>query len=64
MSDPTIVEMTVEDPSEEFDKLRDMNDFDVLEPQFKAAGIQINDSPFGLLIDAESVGCQQQFCFR
>ena len=46
MSDPTIVEMTVEDPSEEFDKLRDMNDFDVLEPQFKAAGIQINDSPF------------------
>ncbi|KEF59988.1 uncharacterized protein A1O9_04836 [Exophiala aquamarina CBS 119918] len=46
MSDQTIVEMTVEDPSEEFDKLRDMNDFDVLEPQFKAAGIQINDSPF------------------
>lgn len=46
MSDPTIVEMTVEDPSEEFDKLRDMNDFDVLEPQFKAEGIQINDSPF------------------
>jgi len=46
MSDPTIVEMTVEDPSEEFDKLRDMNDFDVLEPQFKTAGIQINDSPF------------------
>jgi len=46
MADPTILEMTVEDPSEEFDKLRDMNDFDVLEPQFKEAGIKINSSPF------------------
>jgi histone acetyltransferase 1 len=46
MNDSTIVELTVEDPSEEFDKLRDMNDFDVLEPQFKAAGISINTSPF------------------
>ncbi len=46
MADPTILEMTVEDPSEEFDKLRDMNDFDVLEPQFKEAGIQINSSAF------------------
>lgn len=46
LADPTIVEMTVEDPSEEFDKLRDLNDFDRLEPQFKAADIQINSSPF------------------
>ncbi|EXJ89521.1 hypothetical protein A1O3_02588 [Capronia epimyces CBS 606.96] len=46
LADPTIVEMTVEDPSEEFDKLRDLNDFDKLEPQFKAADIKINSSPF------------------
>ena len=46
MADSTIVELTVEDPSEEFDKLRDVNDFDIFEPQFKAATIQINDSPF------------------
>lgn len=46
MADATIVELTVEDPSEEFDKLRDMNDFDVLEPEFKAADIKINSSPF------------------
>lgn len=46
MGDPTIVEMTVEDPSEEFDKLRDMNDFDVLRPQFEAADIKIDTSPF------------------
>ncbi|OAP65217.1 hypothetical protein AYL99_01189 [Fonsecaea erecta] len=46
MADPTILELTVEDPSEEFDKLRDMNDFDVLEPQFKAMNLQINTSPF------------------
>ncbi|EXJ95467.1 hypothetical protein A1O1_00589 [Capronia coronata CBS 617.96] len=46
LADPTIVEMTVEDPSEEFDKLRDLNDFDRLEPQFKEAGIKINSSPF------------------
>ncbi|KIX06037.1 uncharacterized protein Z518_04011 [Rhinocladiella mackenziei CBS 650.93] len=46
MADPTILEMTVEDPSEEFDKLRDMNDFDVLEPQLKAADVKINSSPF------------------
>ncbi|EHY58182.1 histone acetyltransferase 1 [Exophiala dermatitidis] len=46
LADPTIVEMTVEDPSEEFDKLRDLNDFDRLEPQFRAADIKINSSPF------------------
>jgi len=46
MADPTIMEMTVEDPSEEFDKLRDMNDFDILEPQFQAAGIKIDTSSF------------------
>lgn len=49
MADPTILEMTVEDPSEEFDKLRDMNDFDMLEPQFKAANLKINSSPFATM---------------
>lgn len=46
MADPTVTEMTVEDPSEEFDKLRDMNDFKILEPQFKDAGVKINSAPF------------------
>ncbi|KAK4940958.1 histone acetyltransferase 1 [Elasticomyces elasticus] len=46
MADPTIFEMTVEDPSEEFDKLRDMNDFDVLRPQFDAVDLKIDTSPF------------------
>lgn len=49
MGDNTVLEMTVEDPSEEFDKLRDMNDFDTLEPQFKAADIKLNSSPFASL---------------
>ncbi|KIW78449.1 hypothetical protein Z517_08285 [Fonsecaea pedrosoi CBS 271.37] len=46
MADPTVLELTVEDPSEEFDKLRDMNDFDILEPQFKAVNLKIHTSPF------------------
>ncbi|EXJ72535.1 uncharacterized protein A1O5_03681 [Cladophialophora psammophila CBS 110553] len=46
MADPTVLELTVEDPSEEFDKLRDMNDFDNLEPQFKAINLKIDTSPF------------------
>ncbi|KIV90214.1 hypothetical protein PV10_07543 [Exophiala mesophila] len=45
MADPTIFELTVEDPSEEFDKLRDMNDFDVLESQFRDADIKIKSTP-------------------
>ncbi|KIX92599.1 uncharacterized protein Z520_11628 [Fonsecaea multimorphosa CBS 102226] len=49
MADPTVLELTVEDPSEEFDKLRDMNDFDVLEPQFKAVNLKIDTSPFASL---------------
>ncbi|KAI9873555.1 MAG: histone acetyltransferase 1, partial [Watsoniomyces obsoletus] len=34
--------MTVEDPSEEFDKLRDINDFKILRPDFEKTGIKIN----------------------
>lgn len=46
MADHTIVELSVEDPSEEFDKLRDMNDYETLRPQFEAAEINIDTSPF------------------
>lgn len=42
IADPTIVELSVEDPSEEFDRLRDACDWKVLEPQFKTANIQID----------------------
>jgi histone acetyltransferase 1 len=49
MADPTILELTVEDPSEEFDKLRDMNDYETLRPQFEAANIKIDSSPFASL---------------
>lgn len=46
LTDSTVPELTVEDPSEEFDVLRDMNDWKVLEPKFSAAGIRINTTPF------------------
>ena len=46
LADSTIAELSVEDPSEEFDKLRDINDWKVLESQFTEAGIKINTSPY------------------
>ena len=46
ISDITVSEMTVEDPSEDFDILRDANDWKVLELKFRAANICINTSPF------------------
>lgn len=45
-ADPTVRELAVEEPSEEFDILRDINDWRVLEPRFRAAGIAINVTPF------------------
>lgn len=42
IADSTVFELSVEDPSEEFDKLRDMNDWKVLEPEFRKAEIKIN----------------------
>ena len=45
LADSTIQELTVEDPSEEFDVLRDINDWKVLEPRFAAAHIKINTEP-------------------
>lgn len=44
MADPTVNELTVEDPSEEFDQLRDSCDWKVLEPQLKTDKISINTS--------------------
>jgi histone acetyltransferase 1 len=42
LADPTVFELSVEDPSEEFDKLRDVNDWKVLEPEFRKANIKIS----------------------
>ncbi|RMZ82221.1 hypothetical protein DV738_g1756, partial [Chaetothyriales sp. CBS 135597] len=42
LADSTIAELTVEDPSEEFDKLRDVNDFKILRPAFESANIKFD----------------------
>ena len=44
-TDKMVWELTVEDPSEEFDVLRDLNDWKILEPKFDAAGVSVNASP-------------------
>ncbi|RMZ92033.1 hypothetical protein DV736_g726, partial [Chaetothyriales sp. CBS 134916] len=41
-ADATVAELTVEDPSEEFDKLRDVNDFKLLRPAFERADIKFD----------------------
>ena len=46
LKDSTVLELTVEDPSEEFDKLRDVNDYKILRPEFEKAGISIDTEPF------------------
>ena len=45
LADSTVRELTVEDPSEEFDMLRDINDWKTLEPKFADANVSINTSP-------------------
>jgi histone acetyltransferase 1 len=45
LADSTVRELTVEDPSEEFDMLRDINDWKILEPKFADANVSINISP-------------------
>ncbi|RMZ74942.1 hypothetical protein DV737_g5608, partial [Chaetothyriales sp. CBS 132003] len=50
LADATIAELTVEDPSEEFDKLRDVNDFKLLRPAFERADIRFD----GAALDALS----------
>jgi histone acetyltransferase 1 len=46
LADSTVRELAVEDPSEEFDVLRDINDWRTLEPKLRAARISINVEPF------------------
>ena len=43
--DPTIVELTVEDPNEAFDGLRDTADYHILHPEFVKHKININPDP-------------------
>ncbi|KKK22046.1 hypothetical protein P175DRAFT_0302403 [Aspergillus ochraceoroseus IBT 24754] len=44
--DPTIVELTVEDPNEAFDVLRDTADYHILRPIFLKHNLNINPDPF------------------
>ncbi|KAL1955856.1 hypothetical protein VTO42DRAFT_8014 [Malbranchea cinnamomea] len=46
MDDPAIYELTVEDPNEAFDALRDRNDYYILEPVFSKHNITINPDPY------------------
>lgn len=45
-NDPTIVELTVEDPNEAFDALRDTTDFHILRPEFLKHNVNINPDPY------------------
>ena len=46
MSDITIHELTVEDPNEEFDVLRDICDHRTLFPLFRSTNLKINTNPY------------------
>ncbi|PGH15739.1 hypothetical protein AJ80_05447 [Polytolypa hystricis UAMH7299] len=46
LADPTISELTVEDPNEAFDALRDTNDYHLLYPEFTKRSITINPDPY------------------
>ncbi|KAF3482722.1 histone acetyltransferase type B catalytic subunit [Arthroderma uncinatum] len=45
LNDPTIFELTIEDPNESFDALRDSNDYHTLKPEFIKHNISINPNP-------------------
>lgn len=47
IADDTIVELTVEDPNESFDALRDTADFCLLQPAFLERGVDLNPDPNG-----------------
>lgn len=47
IADPTIVELTVEDPNETFDALRDTADFCLLRPEFLRHNVNIEPDPLG-----------------
>ncbi|KAM5485582.1 histone acetyltransferase 1 [Microsporum canis] len=45
LDDPTIFELTIEDPNESFDALRDSNDYHTLKPEFIKHNVTINPDP-------------------
>ncbi|KAJ5569542.1 uncharacterized protein N7459_008972 [Penicillium hispanicum] len=47
IADPTIVELTVEDPNETFDALRDTADYCLLRPEFLKHNVNLNPDPNG-----------------
>ncbi|PWY71637.1 histone acetyltransferase type b catalytic subunit [Aspergillus heteromorphus CBS 117.55] len=47
VNDPTITELTVEDPNEAFDALRDTADYHILRPEFLKHKVDINPDPYG-----------------
>lgn len=47
IADPTILELTVEDPSEQFDALRDTADYCLLRPEFLKHNVNLNPDPQG-----------------
>lgn len=47
IADPTIVELTVEDPNESFDALRDSADYCLLRPEFLKHNVNLNPDPNG-----------------
>ncbi|KAJ6100171.1 hypothetical protein N7467_001706 [Penicillium canescens] len=47
IADPTVVELTVEDPSEQFDALRDTADYTLLQPEFLKHNVNLNPDPHG-----------------
>lgn len=47
IADPTIIELTVEDPNESFDALRDTADFCLLQPEFVKRKVNLNPDPNG-----------------
>ncbi|RAL17716.1 histone acetyltransferase catalytic subunit HAT1 [Aspergillus homomorphus CBS 101889] len=48
LNDPTISELTVEDPNEAFDALRDTADYHILRPEFVKHNLNINPDPYGV----------------
>jgi histone acetyltransferase 1 len=47
IADPTIIELTVEDPNESFDALRDTADFCLLQPELVKRKVSLNPDPSG-----------------
>jgi histone acetyltransferase 1 len=47
IADPTVVELTVEDPNEQFDALRDTADYTLLQPEFLKHNVNLNPDPLG-----------------